>query len=315
MKKTVVITGANSGIGKEAAIQFAERGFGVVMACRDLERSELVRREIMEKTGSRDVELFCLDISSKGSIEEFCRWYGQTHDTLDILINNAGHFKHGESRFQPSVDGVELTFATNLLGPVLLCRLLADVLEKSKDPRILNACSTNIKHFFDERRKIDFQTLRGEQVAGKSYDSYKLYGDSKMGLLMATFTMAEEFRQKGISVNAIMIPATKMSENTVKKMKSFWKILAILQQPFAQKTEIIGKAYVSICTEKCYDGVTGKLMNHFGGTVKAADSSVSFFKVMGSGDFYPAYGDDEEAGKRIWEMCGDYGRLETGVGS
>lgn len=204
MIKTVVITGANSGIGKAAAISFAEQGYRVVMACRNLETSKPVCKEIIDKTNNDNVEVIPLDISSKQSVFTFCEAFKGKYGVLDILINNAGHFKHGESSFQESSDGMELTFATNLFVPVLLTSLLLDVLAKSNDPRVLNACSTNIKHFFDERRKIDFKALCGESVAEKNYDSYKLYGDSKMGLLMATFKMAQEYKKQNISVNAIM---------------------------------------------------------------------------------------------------------------
>lgn len=303
MNKIVVITGANSGIGKAAAIKFAEQGHRVVMACRNIKSSKPVCREIIEKTNNNKIELIQLDISSRQSIHSFCEAYKKKYDVLDILINNAGHFKHGETSFQQSADGMELTFATNLLGPVLLAGLLSDVLAKSDEPRILNACSTNIKHFFDERRKIDLKALRGESIPGKIYNSYQLYGDSKIGLLMATYKMAQEYKKLGISVNAIMIPATKMSKNTVKKVKLYWRLLAILQNPFIPKTEVIGNAYYSICTDKRYKGVTGKLINHLGKIVLAADTSLSFIKISRSLELYPPYADDEETSKHVWAIC------------
>lgn len=128
MKKTVVITGANSGIGKAAAIQFAGQGYRVVMACRNMETSIPVCKEIIDKTKIKNVEVVPLDISSKQSILAFCAVFKNKYDVLDILINNAGHFKHGETSFQESADGLELTFATNLFGPVLLTSLLLDAL-------------------------------------------------------------------------------------------------------------------------------------------------------------------------------------------
>lgn len=306
MKKTVIITGANSGIGKAAAFKFAKQGYRVVMACRNIETSKPICNEIIDKTNNNNIEVIPLDISSKQSIFAFCEAFKKKYDVLDILINNAGHFKHGETSFQESVDGMELTFATNLIGPVLLTSLLLDALVKSNGPRILNACSTNIKHFFDERRKIDFKALCGEAVPEKNYDSYKLYGDSKIGLLMATFKMAQEYKKKNISVNAIMIPATKMSQNTIKKFKSYWRIFAHLQNPFIPKVEVIGDAYFSICTDKCYNGVTGKLINHLGHIVQVANQSISFVKIMRGLEFYPLYVDDEETSKRVWTICNHF---------
>lgn len=311
--KNIIITGANSGIGKTATIQFAKQGYRVIMACRNMEISKPVCQEIREKSQNSNVEMIQLDISSKQSIYTFCDEYKKKYDVLDVLINNAGHFKHGETSFQQSIDGLELTFATNLLGPVLLTHLLLDVLRKSSRPVVLNACSTNIKHFFDDRRKIDFRSLCGEIVSGKKYDSYHLYGDSKMGLLMATFTMAQEYKNDGICVNAIMIPATKMSKSTVKKFKSYWRLLAHLQNPFIPKAEVIGNAYFSICTDRRYDGVTGKLINHLGQIVQVADKSISFAKIMRGLGYYPPYVDDKETSKRVWTVCNRFIETHTSL--
>lgn len=236
--KNIIITGANSGIGKTAAIQFAKQGYRVIMACRNMEISMPVCQEIREKSQNSNVEMIQLDISSKQSIYTFCDEYKKKYDVLDVLINNAGHFKHGETSFQQSIDGLELTIATNLLGPVLLIHLLLDVLRKSSRPVVLNACSTNIKHFFDDRRKIDFRSLCGEIVSGKKYDSYHLYGDSKMGLLIATFTMAQEYKNDGICVNAIMIPATKMLKVRLKSLNHIGGFLLICKTPLFQKQKL-----------------------------------------------------------------------------
>lgn len=304
--KNIIITGANSGIGKTAAIQYAMHGYRVIMACRNIKISTPVCQEIREKTKNSNIDLIQLDISSKQSIYSFCEAYKKKYDVLDILINNAGHFKHGEISFQQSIDGLELTFATNLLGPVLLTNLLLDVLRKSNRPVVLNACSTNIKHFYDDRRKIDFKSLYGESIVGKKYNSYHLYGDSKIGLLMATFAMAQKYKNKGICINAIMIPATKMSKSTVKKFKGYWKILAVLQYPFIPKAEIIGSAYFSICTADIYSGVTGKLINHNGQIVPVANKPLSFIKIVTGLEAYPQYADDKEEAKRVWDICNRY---------
>lgn len=309
--KNVIITGANSGIGKTAAIQYAMHGYRVIMACRNVEISMPVCHEIRKKSKNKDIDLLQLDVSSKQSIYAFCEVYKKKYDVLDILINNAGHFKHGETSFQKSIDGFELTFATNLLGSVLLTHSLLDALEKSNHPVVLNACSTNIKHFYDDRRKIDFRSLCGEAVKGKKYNSYHLYGDSKIGLLMATFAMAEEYKRYGVRVNAIMIPATKMSQSTVKKFKGHWKILAVLQKPFIPKAEIIGNAYFSICTADRYRSITGKLINHKGQIVSVADQSLSFIKTITGLEAYPPYADDKEDSKHVWEICKRY--IITGI--
>lgn len=214
--KIVIITGANSGIGKAAAFKFAEEGYRLIMACRNMEISTAVQREIIETTKNNEVDLMELDVSSFDSIRNFCTAFKAKYPLLDILIHNAAYLNHGEKEYKLSPDHIELSFATNAFGPTLMTRLLADHLAHSQDPRVLNACTTNIKNFFDPKRTIEFDNLRGELKDTRPYSTYKMYGDSKMALLMLTFKVAEEFKSKGIKVNAIQINRVKLSKETIK---------------------------------------------------------------------------------------------------
>lgn len=306
MEKIVVITGANSGIGKAAAFKFAKEGYRVVMACRNIQTSESIRQEIEEKCNNKSVDLMQLDISSKQSIKHFCDAYKNKYLTLDILIHNAGHFKHGEKQFQQSADGVELTFATNLLGPFMMTKLLVAVLAKADNPVVLNCCSTSLKYFFDERRKINFDMLCNQENSNMAYDSYQLYGDSKVALVMATFKMAQEYKQYGICVNALMIPATKMSKQTIKKFKSYWKFVATIQQPFVPGTAVIGNTYFSICTSENFKGVSGALFDNKLQTMKVADQSLSYFKAITESHYYPCYIEDNNTIDKVWRMCNEF---------
>ena len=111
--KTVIITGANSGIGKAAAIRFAREGYQVIIACRNLEKSKKAQQEIINLTDNRRVDLLRLDVSFFESIKYFCSEFKKGYQRLDILIHNAGYFKHGEKNYQLSQDNIELSFATN----------------------------------------------------------------------------------------------------------------------------------------------------------------------------------------------------------
>jgi NAD(P)-dependent dehydrogenase (short-subunit alcohol dehydrogenase family) len=224
--KTVIITGANSGIGKAAAIKFALAGHKVVMACRSIERSQGAFNEVLNSSPDKNVELLQLDVSSFDSIRKFCSEFKTRHKKLDVLIHNAAYFEHGKKKYQFSPDGIELTFATNTFGPFLMTELLKDVLALSKDPRVLNACTENIMHFFDPKRKIELDNLRGEYKDTRKYSVYKMYGDSKMALLMLTFKMAEEYKSLGIKMNAIIIPGVKIAKDTMKKMSLGYRLIA-----------------------------------------------------------------------------------------
>jgi NAD(P)-dependent dehydrogenase (short-subunit alcohol dehydrogenase family) len=304
--KIVVITGANSGIGKVAAIKFANEGYTVVMACRNLERSKSAQQEIMEASKNPHVELLQLDISSFKSIHQFSTVLKDKYPKLDILIHNAAYLNHGEKQYLLSQDGIELSFATNTVGPFLLTRELAGMLEESEDARVLHACTTNIRHFFDPKRKIEFDNLQGEFKDERPFKAYKFYGDTKMALLMLTFKMAEELKQSGISVNAVQIPAIKLSKETINKFQSGWRFAARIQNVFSAPRETMANTYYHICTSEEFKNVTGKLITDKRKVMEASHYSAGLtqdIKQLMDQNVYPKYADDPENIKRVWDMC------------
>ncbi|XP_062560035.1 retinol dehydrogenase 14 isoform X2 [Armigeres subalbatus] len=137
--KTVIVTGANSGIGKETARDLAKRGARVIMACRNMETAAQARDEIVKETGNKNVVLKKLDLSSQGSIREFAADILKTESKLDVLVHNAGFAE--TFRKTKSVDGIEFTMATNHYGPFLLTHLLIDLLKRSAPSRIVIVAS------------------------------------------------------------------------------------------------------------------------------------------------------------------------------
>lgn len=313
--KIVVITGANSGIGKAAATKFAKEGHRVIMACRNIDASRKVQQDIIGLTGNKNVELIELDVSSFESIQRFCSQFREKYQKLDVLINNAGYFEHSEKKYQLSSENIEITFATNTFGPLFLIKTLSDMLSKSDDPRILNACSTNIRHFFEPKRKIEFDNLQGEFKDSRDYNVYKMYGDSKMALLMLTFKMAEEYKDFGIKINAIQIPAIKLSKHTLKKFKSVWRIVAIIENIFAQLPENMGETYYHICTSDEFKDVTGQLINDRREIMKKTNylqglipEIKQFFDIT----VYPKYAESQDIIERIWEFGNELIERKTG---
>lgn len=304
--KIVIITGANSGIGKAATIKFCKEGYTVVMACRNLAKSKYVQDEIIKITNNHNLDLLELDVSSFKSIRTFKNNFINKYNHLDILIHNAGHFKHGEKNYQLSADNIELTFATNTFGPFLLTNLLIDHLLKSNDARVLNACSTNVRHFFDPKREIDLDNLQGEYISKKKYNSYKMYGDSKMALLMLTFKLADHFKNESINFNAIEIPAVKISKDTIKKLKSFWRLAARVQNLFSSTPESMAETYYHICTTKSFDNISGKLINSSRKVMKPSPKSPNPFqaiKQIFDNNVYPRYANNETNIDLIWKLA------------
>lgn len=306
--KTVIITGANSGIGKAAAIKFAAAGHKVIMACRSIERSQNAFNEVFNSSPCKTVELMNLDVSSFQSIRDFCSELISKHNVLDVLINNAAYFEHGKKEYQSSSDGIELTFATNTFGPFLLSELMKDVLSKSDDARILNACTENIMHFFDPKRKIEFDNLRGEIKESKKYSVYKNYGDSKMALLMLTFKMADEYKSYGIKVNAIIIPGVKIAKETMKKMSPGYRLIAMIKQPFSLTPERLAECYYHICTSDEFVNITGQAINKHNRIMPAAQHDKGFAKTkeLLSFNYIPKYAYDKDTAEKLWEICRKY---------
>jgi NAD(P)-dependent dehydrogenase (short-subunit alcohol dehydrogenase family) len=305
-EKIVIITGANSGIGRAAAIRFAEEGYEVVMACRNLEKNKKVQQEIIKQTENNSVDLLKLDVSSFKSIEDFCSEFKKRYKKLDILIHNAGYFNHGEKNYQLSPDNIELSFATNAFGPFLMTQLLTDLLKKSKDARVLNACTTNIRHFFEPKRKIDFDNLQGEFMDSRPYNIYKMYGDSKMALLMLTFKMADKFEKDGIKVNAVQIPAIKMSKETMGKFKSVWRIAAMVQNIYSSSPETMADTYFHICTSEEFKDITGKLINDKREIMQSSHNTSGLMqeaKQLFDKSVYPKYADNIDNIERVWDLA------------
>jgi NAD(P)-dependent dehydrogenase (short-subunit alcohol dehydrogenase family) len=202
--KRVIITGPTSGIGKEIAAQLAALGAELVLACRDLAAGERTGDEIARGTGTKSCVVMHIDTSSQQSIHEFARQYRARYPRLDVLINNAGI---NRSRRQVSVDGIELTFATNVLGYYLLTRDLLDLLRGSAPARIVNVAST----FTTD---VDLTDLQFER---RTYDGRKAYSQSKACDRMLTWAFARRLEGSGVTANAMapgLVPGTGLYRDT-----------------------------------------------------------------------------------------------------
>lgn len=186
----IIVTGPTSGLGKQIAAQLAARGAQLVLACRDVERGERVAAEIARHASAADPEVLAVDTSSQGSIRDFARQYRQRFDQLDVLVNNAGVLC---PQRMTSVDGIELTFATNVLGYHLMTRELFDVLRGSAPARVVNVASTYASD-------VDLDDL---QFASRPYDGMRAYAQSKACDRMLTWAFARRLAGSGVTANAM----------------------------------------------------------------------------------------------------------------
>ncbi|MEO7218815.1 MAG: SDR family oxidoreductase [Gemmatimonadaceae bacterium] len=193
--KVCVITGANSGIGKEAARRLAELGAHVVMVCRNRERGAQAKVEIdravvaSRSTGS--TELIIADLSLQADVRRAAQEVLAAHPAIDVLINNAGAaLKHREI----TADGIERTFAVNYLAYFMLADLLLPGLRARGSARIINVASAA-----HGRGKIDFDNLQGE----RRYSALSMYSNSKLEDVMFTYALARRLAGSDVTVNTL----------------------------------------------------------------------------------------------------------------
>ncbi|XP_022251724.1 retinol dehydrogenase 11-like [Limulus polyphemus] len=190
--KTVIITGGNTGIGKEAAKDLARRHASVVLACRNQERAKMAAEDIVNSTGNKKIEAMELDLSSQKSVREFVEEFKRTHDRLDILINNAGVFALPERTL--TVDGYEMTFATNHLGHFLLTNLLLEMLMKCAPSRIITVSSASYRLGI-----INFDNLNSERY----YISDIAYSHTKLANILFTRKLANRLAGTGVTAYSL----------------------------------------------------------------------------------------------------------------
>lgn len=185
-----VVTGATSGIGKQIARGLARLGAHVVIGARDAGRGAAAQAELGAEAPRPDaVSVLPVDVSDQASVRSFAAAFADRHASLDVLVNNAGAWFTDRVE---TPDGLELTFATNVIGPYLLTQLLEPQLRAAGHARVVNVVSSIAGDY-------DATDL---QFATRPYDGFKAYSQSKQALRMLTYGFAEQFAGSGVTVNA-----------------------------------------------------------------------------------------------------------------
>lgn len=199
--KTVLITGANTGIGKETALDMAVRGARVIMACRDVEKGEEAAASIRASYSKAQVEVRELDLADTCSIRAFAQSFLREVDHLHILINNAGVMM---CPYTKTIDGFEMHIGVNHLGHFLLTSLLIGLLKRSAPARIVVVSS--LAHNFGW---IRFHDLHSQG----SYNSGLAYCQSKLANVLFARELARRLKDTNVTVNSVH-PGTVNSDLT-----------------------------------------------------------------------------------------------------
>lgn len=180
-RKIAIVTGANHGIGFETTAGLVEAGYHVVMACRNREKAEAARVELLKRAPSASLEIIPLDLGDHDSVRVFAKAFRSAHSYLDVLINNAGILLYSA---RTNGDGTELQFATNHLGHFLLTTLVIDLMPDDPASRVVALSS--IAH---KGAAIHFDDLACGGDGGIAYGQSKLacllFGDELDRRLLA----------------------------------------------------------------------------------------------------------------------------------
>lgn len=241
--KTCMVTGANSGIGKETALALAEMGADVVLLCRDRGRGEAAMADIA-KQGDGTTDLLLADLGSQQQVRSVAAEFLALSRPLHVLINNAGVTLN---KREETEDGIEATFAINHLGPFLLTELLLDRLKESAPSRIITVSSVAHK-----MANIDFDDINST----KRYGGMRVYGKSKLANILFTRELARRLEGTGVTANAAHpgAVASNFGRNNPGLMRTMIKAIAPMMRTPAKGAQ----TSIYLATSPNVEGVTGK---------------------------------------------------------
>ncbi len=270
--KICMITGANSGIGKATALGLAQMGATVVLVSRDRARGEEAQNEIKAKSGNDAIDLLLADLSSQQSIRQLVEDFKQRYTRLHVLINNAGVFA---LTWRETVDGLEMSFAVNVLAPFLLTNLLLDVIKASAPARIVNVSSNQ-----QEANHLKLDDLQLE----KSYRPMRAYAQSKLAVVLFTYELARRLEGTGVTANCLH-PGFVATNIAQRDLVLPARLATKLIFRFGTSPEKGAKTSLYLATSLDVEGVTGK---YFEKSVPRKSTPLSY---------------DESLQQQLWKAC------------
>lgn len=265
--RVCLITGANSGIGKETALGLARLGAEVVMLCRDRGRGGTAMREITADSGNRSISLLLADLSSQKEIRRVAEEFRSSHDRLHVLLNNAAIVPRKRTL---TVDGLEMQFAVNHIAYFLLTHLLLDTLKASAPARIINTSSG-----IHKRGPLNLEDLQ----AAKGYKAFRQYGHTKLMNLYFTYELARRLKGTGVTVNAFT-----PSFNATGLGREFSAGMRLGMKLFGSHPRKGARTAIHLANSPEVEGVAG---GYFVRSKAVRSSDVSY---------------DEAIGRRLWEV-------------
>jgi retinol dehydrogenase-12 len=269
--KTVLVTGANQGIGKATAIALAEQGANVVILCRNPDKGRAALADVQAASRGGKAELLVADFASLADVRRAAAEFRASHQRLDVLVNNAGLYVP-ERRV--TSDGIEETFGVNHLAPFLLTHELLDLLKASAPARIVNVSSEAHRHATMNWEDLGFASTR--------YKGFRAYGQSKLANILFTYELARRLEGTGVTANALHpgVVASGFGQ-TYPGALSF---LVKVAKPFLLTNEQGARTSVYAASSPEVEGVTGK---YFAKSRPVRSNAVSY---------------DEASQRKLWSL-------------
>jgi len=245
--KVCLVTGANSGIGKETARRLADLGGTVVMVCRNKGKGEKALADIA-KTRGGPVELMLADLASFESVRSLAKGFLEKHNSLHVLVNNAGGVILSRSL---TVDGIETTFQVDYLSHFLLTNLLLEILKKSAPSRIVNVSSA--AHYSGHLDLDDLPMKNG-------YGTMRAYSRAKLAQVLFTYELARRLQGTGVTANCLH-PGV-VATNIWKRSMGPLSFVGNVSRLFLISPEEGAETSVYLASSQAVEGVTGKYFDN-----------------------------------------------------
>lgn len=295
-QRFAIITGGNSGIGFATASKLAARGFHVVLASRNQQKSAEAIARMQAAIHNASVESILLDLASFASIRQCVDTFHAKGYPLHLLINHAGgSFPGKPARF--TADGFEMTFGTNHLGHFLLTNLLLDDLKQSAPARVITVSSQlHIPGYGGgPRPDFDYDNLKAE----KYYNAQVFYKNSKLANIWFAYELQRRLAGSGITSNAVcpgFVPES-IAERRNSPIERWLYRDVLSRMPFARSVEQASSSFMFVATEPRYETVGGKFI-------------VDKKEIASSDESY-----DQVKAQRLWEESSKWCGLQAAENS
>ena len=286
--RTVVITGGNSGIGLEAAVDLARMGASVILTARRPERGAAAREEVRRRAGTEDVRVVELDLASLASVRAAADELLATTERIDVLINNAGAILSDRTL---TADGFEATFGANHLGHHLLTNLLLDRLVASAPARVVNVASLAHRGAWRGMSWDDLDRSRG-------YNATAVYAESKLANILFTRELAARLVGTGVTANACHPGGVRSGFGSAEDTRGLERFTMAIGRPFLVSPARGAEPLVYLAASPEVAGVTGAYFT--GGYIPGVHQRTPSRAAR-----------DDEAARRLWALSDEM----VGIGS